>query len=100
RNHQALAGDGLRVLEQTLRDRYFAQPVHFFGESTEAYLASAEGREDLAAHLEGRLRLDRMKVAPWLDATRPLRGCRILEIGCGTGSSTVALAEQGAEVTG
>jgi 2-polyprenyl-3-methyl-5-hydroxy-6-metoxy-1,4-benzoquinol methylase len=29
----------------------------------------------------------------------PLSGARILEIGCGTGASTVALAEQGAQVT-
>lgn len=36
---------------------------------------------------------------PWLDAARPLVGQRILEVGCGTGSSTIALAEQGAEVT-
>ena len=35
-----------------------------------------------------------------LISIQPLRGLRILEIGCGTGSSTVALAEQGAEVTG
>lgn len=36
---------------------------------------------------------------PWLDAVRQLSGASILEIGCGTGCSTVALAEQGAKVT-
>lgn len=42
----------------------------------------------------------RATVIPWLDATRPLRGQRILEIGTGPGASTVGLAEQGAEVVG
>jgi 2-polyprenyl-3-methyl-5-hydroxy-6-metoxy-1,4-benzoquinol methylase len=42
----------------------------------------------------------RRMVIPWLDAAKPLKGTRILEIGCGTASSTVALAEQGAEVVG
>ena len=43
--------------------------------------------------------MDRYELIPWIDKTLPLRGARILEVGCGTGSATVALAEQGAEVT-
>lgn len=54
---------------------------------------------DLQAHLHKRLASDRRLVVPWLNAAKPLKGARILEIGCGTGSSTVALAEQGAHVT-
>jgi len=45
-----------------------------------------------------RLQRDRVAVIPWLDRTRPLRSSRILEVGCGRGASTVALAEQGAEL--
>src|SRR5947208_3258602 len=45
-----------------------------------------------------RLRRDRVAVIPWLDRTRALRSSRILEVGCGRGASTVALAEQGAEL--
>ena len=55
---------------------------------------------DLHDHVKGRLDSDRRLVIPWLDAAQPLRGSRILEIGCGTGSSSVALAEQGASVVG
>ena len=47
-----------------------------------------------------RLDSDRRLVVPWLDAARPVAGRRILEVGSGTACSTVALAEQGAEVVG
>jgi 2-polyprenyl-3-methyl-5-hydroxy-6-metoxy-1,4-benzoquinol methylase len=54
---------------------------------------------DLNAHLYARLEGDRRFVVPWLNSARALNGMRVLEIGCGTGSSSVALAEQGAHVT-
>ena len=47
-----------------------------------------------------RLESTRITYIPWLNKTIPLNGCNILEVGCGTGSSLVALAEQGANVTG
>lgn len=55
---------------------------------------------DLHDHLRGRLDSDRRMIVPWLDHAKPLPDTLILEIGCGTGSSTVALAEQGARVVG
>ncbi|MHB1305372.1 MAG: class I SAM-dependent methyltransferase [Acidiphilium sp.] len=55
---------------------------------------------DLYSELHGRLNEDRWTVIPWLDTAMPLFGAHILEIGCGTGASTVALAEQGAHVVG
>jgi 2-polyprenyl-3-methyl-5-hydroxy-6-metoxy-1,4-benzoquinol methylase len=76
---------------------------------TQVYHKSNEGlsrqemettRDDLNAHLYGRLKLDRSCVVPWLASLRSLKDARILEIGCGTGASTVALAEQGARVVG
>jgi S-adenosylmethionine-dependent methyltransferase len=71
---------------------------HFFARSPPGYLETQCGREDLLNHLVRRLDNDRRVVIPWLDAVRRLSGAAILEIGCGTGSSTVALAEQGAHV--
>jgi S-adenosylmethionine-dependent methyltransferase len=47
-----------------------------------------------------RLAHDRARVVPWLDAARSLNGMHILEVGCGSGASTIALAEQGAQVVG
>jgi S-adenosylmethionine-dependent methyltransferase len=63
------------------------------------HLESEEGRRDLDGHWRRRLDRDRRELVPWLDAARSLPGTRILEIGCGTGCSSVALAEQGAVVT-
>ena len=85
---------------QSLHRHYF--PRQIWGEvthSTEQWIATPEGRADLQDHLDRRLNSFRRKVIPWLDMARPLLGARILEIGCGTGASTVALAEQGAKVT-
>jgi 2-polyprenyl-3-methyl-5-hydroxy-6-metoxy-1,4-benzoquinol methylase len=47
-----------------------------------------------------RLRTSRITYAPWLNEKIGLNGCRVLEIGCGTGTSLIALAELGAEVSG
>jgi 2-polyprenyl-3-methyl-5-hydroxy-6-metoxy-1,4-benzoquinol methylase len=47
-----------------------------------------------------RLKTSRMTYVPWLKENMSLNGCKVLEVGCGTGSSLIALAEQGAEVTG
>lgn len=54
---------------------------------------------DMNNHLTARMDGDRRNVIPWLNSVMPLAGKRILELGCGTGASTIALAEQGAAVT-
>jgi ubiquinone/menaquinone biosynthesis C-methylase UbiE len=65
-----------------------------------ADLNDPEVMNDIENHVSVRLMDDRYAAVPWLDALMPLTGARILEIGCGTGSSTVALAEQGSHVMG
>jgi 2-polyprenyl-3-methyl-5-hydroxy-6-metoxy-1,4-benzoquinol methylase len=91
-NFRSIGKPDFDLLEQSLRKNYF---VRF----PERYLLTDWGKIDLENHLFVRLDTDRSMVIPWLDNVRPLRGASILEVGCGTGSSTVALAEQGAEVT-
>ncbi len=84
----------LERIEQSIRMNYHT------GWRAEGCYSSEAYQRDLASHVTGRLRSDRRLIVPWLDAARPLTGQRLLEIGCGTGSSTLALAEQGASVTG
>jgi 2-polyprenyl-3-methyl-5-hydroxy-6-metoxy-1,4-benzoquinol methylase len=62
-------------------------------------LASEMGQRDLAAHLELRLEDNRVRAVPWLESFLPLSGAQILEVGCGTGASTLAMAERGARIT-
>lgn len=89
-----------RALDANARTAlHYALSRHYFADAGPAYLETEAGSRDLDDHLEGRLAHDRGRVIPWLDAARPLAGARILEIGCGTGSATVALAEQGSVVT-
>jgi 2-polyprenyl-3-methyl-5-hydroxy-6-metoxy-1,4-benzoquinol methylase len=57
--------------------------------------------EEIGDTYAGRLAIARRHVVPWLDRSCRMReGCRILEIGSGRGASTIALAEQGCQVTG
>jgi len=100
RRFMAINEIALGAVERALREHYFSEPENRFGLSSEQYLASESGRRDLQDHLLGRQNEFRRTVIPWLNAARPLDGAAVLEIGCGTGSSTAALAEQGANVTG
>jgi len=80
------------VLRTMLATHQFREPV--------GYLDTAEGRRDMEDHVWRRLHVDRRTVVGWLDGLTRLDGARVVEIGCGTGASTVALAEQGARVVG
>lgn len=84
----------------SLRRNYFSQADFQASDGSSSYLTTPEGRKDLEDHLVSRLENSRRTVIPWLSSARRLVDSRVLEIGCGTGSSTVALAEQGAEVIG
>ncbi len=72
---------------------------NFFSKNEDGYLKSPLGINDLNDHLIGRLQSDRATIVPWLDSVKKLDGKHILEIGCGTGASTIAFAEQGAQLT-
>jgi S-adenosylmethionine-dependent methyltransferase len=82
----------LASVEASLRRNYFdSYPSD--------YLESSWGQNDLKNHLSVRLHEDRTRIVPWLNKLHSINGASILEIGCGTGSSTVALAERAAVVT-
>jgi S-adenosylmethionine-dependent methyltransferase len=84
---------GLDLIRDSLKRHYFIVPRAPIG-----YLETEAGRRDLENHLARRLTRHRQTIIPWLDGVRTLAGSKVLEIGCGTGCSTVALAEQGAMV--
>ena len=66
----------------------------------EHYFRQGDSKRDMSDHVSGRLFHFRDTIVPWIDAIYGLKGRNILEIGTGTGASTLALAEQGAIVTG
>jgi 2-polyprenyl-3-methyl-5-hydroxy-6-metoxy-1,4-benzoquinol methylase len=87
------------VVEESLRRNFFADTT-CYTDPPDLYLGTPEGKADFEDHVVGRLQIFRSWTVPWLDSLFKLDGAKILEIGCGTGASTVALAEQGAQVVG
>lgn len=83
---------------RTDRVRSALERHYFQGWRARETMSAATYARDLHDHLLDRLHNDRMRVIPWLDSVSPLNRASILEIGCGTGASTVALAEQGAKI--
>lgn len=89
----------IRPHDQSMLDMLRTPLIATYPPYTPEQLASKWFRDDLENHLTIRLENDRQNTVPWLDSVRRMSGARILEIGCGTGCSTLALAEQGAIVT-
>ena len=56
--------------------------------------------QDLEDHIKQRINLARSKILPWVMRTIDLKNKKLLEVGSGTGSSSIAFSEQGAIVTG
>jgi len=94
KNQIIIDASKLKEIELSIRENYHK------GWRSETNYTSEAYSSDLSDHLIGRLNGDRCTYIAWLNKSVQLKGSKILEIGCGTGSSTVALAEQGAIVTG
>lgn len=78
--------------------------IEKLGKEVKEYFKSNLGaediEEDLFSHNFGRLENFRSRHIYFLDKLIGLKGKKVLEIGCGTGSSSIALAEQEATVYG
>ena len=99
RNHRTLSTSQEAILKEALTTHYF-RDLRYYPDPPESYLASSAGSRDLSDHMTNRLHVFRSTIVPWIHSVVPLKNARILEIGCGTGASTVAMAEQGAKVVG
>lgn len=71
--------------------RDFLRKGYFTGHSEE-WFASENGETHLKLQIYERMLDTETYVLPWVDAALPLKGKRVLEIGCGTGSTTAAIA--------
>lgn len=93
-----LSKNFIQIDESSIEQIKLSLQQNYFARESEEYFLSDAGQKDLRDHLIGRLEKNRNFIIPWLDSNKSLKGSSILEIGCGTGCSTVALAEQGAKV--
>nr|WP_295923779.1 class I SAM-dependent methyltransferase [uncultured Dyadobacter sp.] len=89
RNFISLPADKTALLAESLMANVYSS-----NKAADSVEVQQQSRE-----MEVRLRNHRTRIIPWLNSVKPLKELRILEIGCGNGTSTVALAEQGAIVT-
>lgn len=91
--HINIDAQKMKHLRECIEQEYYS------GWRDKAHYSKEVFDREADAVLIGRLGRYRNTYLPWIDAARRLKGLRVLEVGCGTGSSTLALAEQGAFVT-
>lgn len=86
------------VLRKSLVENYFSKfPPPFPVDNSEDVEKGFIWMDD---HLYLRLEAYREKYIPFLNSVKTLKGSTVMDVGCGTGASLVALAEAGAKVYG
>jgi ubiquinone/menaquinone biosynthesis C-methylase UbiE len=66
---------------------------HYFRDVAEGYLEGAEGQVTLADHIRRRYEIASAYFVPWLQQKFDLSSMSLIEVGSGTGSATLALAQ-------
>jgi len=94
KNQLTFSNEQIEALTVSLEKNYLDRG------KTKNRLSEEEYKKAIRGQIFDRLYYNRNRIAPWLDKVKGLKGTNILEIGCGTGISTLALMEQGATVTG
>jgi 2-polyprenyl-3-methyl-5-hydroxy-6-metoxy-1,4-benzoquinol methylase len=64
----------------------------------ENYLDTKHGKKSLQDTIYNRIEEVRHRIIPWLESCRPLSNLNIIEVGSGSGTGTIALAEQAKSV--
>jgi SAM-dependent methyltransferase len=72
----------------------------YFADYEPSFLETPSGRSDVADHVDGRYNRCVDYVLPWLGRYLKLDTAEIVELGCGTGSSTAAFAQVSRHVAG
>lgn len=72
--------------------------LSYFADFPRHYLESTEFETDLEDHVIGRYQICLDRLIPWVQVYGSLEERRVLEIGCGTGSSTAAFARFAGEI--
>src|SRR5690348_11478893 len=70
----------------------------YFSNFDPTYLQTDAGKEDIEKHVCSRMLEFENRVIPWVSDVFSVDRTRILEIGCGTGSSTIPFALSASEV--
>jgi 2-polyprenyl-3-methyl-5-hydroxy-6-metoxy-1,4-benzoquinol methylase len=96
-----LSPDQQSELRHTLVHEFYAKTRHYAGwqlynAEGPAHFDTDDGKGELDRQVSGRLQWFRATHVPWLATQMRLDGARVLEVGAGTGISTVALLEAGA----
>lgn len=94
KNHLVFSEEQVKALTASLEKNYLDRG------NTKNRLSAEEYNKAISGQVFDRLDYNRNRIAPWLNKVKDLKGASVLEIGCGTGISTLAMMEQGAVVTG
>lgn len=77
--------DTLRAIEDALIKTYYKN-------ESDTFLASKQGKHDIKANVFDRYNRALKSTVPWVSKAINLKGKTVVEIGCGTGSSTAAFS--------
>ncbi|MCK5682939.1 methyltransferase domain-containing protein [bacterium] len=83
----------LAAIEKAMLESYFK-------DDTREYLASSQGKVDIDANVFDRYNRALESTIPWVSKAIDLKGKTLIEIGCGTGSSTAAFSHFVEKITG
>ena len=84
----------------TLKDSFIKHHYTLERGFKNGFLSTEHGKKSFQDAVYDRLNIARYQIVPWICDTKSLENLNVLEIGCGSGSGTVALAEQASFVIG
>ncbi len=91
---------GNGTLDERLSPEFHGRLAAYMGPGDPGSALTAHEGAWYRDHAGGRSAWFRENLTPRLELVRPLAGLRVLDFGCGTGSSAVVMAERGADVIG